>query len=63
MSVDEPHFTFRMEGNVAYVRFRKQYEIERRGRTRRGEVWHELALSRQGEGWQIFSERDLRVIW
>ncbi|HZN10260.1 MAG TPA: SRPBCC family protein [Blastocatellia bacterium] len=63
VSVDEPHFTFRMEGNVAYVRFRKQYEIERRGRTRRGEVWHELALSRQGEGWQIFSERDLRVIW
>jgi hypothetical protein len=62
VSIDEPQITWEQEGRVANVRFRKQYEIESRGRTERGAVLQQLFLSRGDSQWQIFSERDLRVL-
>jgi hypothetical protein len=62
ITAGEPEITFEDEGQRARVRFRKQYEIEAGGQAERGEVLQELILARQGDGWKIVSERDLRVI-
>lgn len=59
----DPEVTFDRRGNVATMRFRKQYDIENRRLSRRGEVLQELKwLKTDKEGWKIISERDLRVI-
>ena len=43
--------------------FRKTYAIRGKGKLNRtGEVLQELRWARQGDGWKIVSERDLRVI-
>lgn len=63
ISAGDPEVTFDRRGNVATMRFRKQYDIENSRLSRRGEVLQELKwLKTDKEGWKIISERDLRVI-
>jgi len=50
------------QGQTAVMRFRKQYRIVDRNRTRSGEVIQELRWRKTDSGWRIFSERDVRVI-
>jgi hypothetical protein len=58
----EPEIIFHDTGRIAVMRFRKQYNIAERSRSRRGEVIQELRWQRMPDGWRIFSERDVRVI-
>jgi hypothetical protein len=58
----EPEIIFQDGGHTAVMRFRKQYRIEDRQRTRSGEVVQELRWQRTDAGWRILSERDVRVI-
>ena len=59
---EEPEIVFQDRGNTAVMRFRKQYRIVDRRRTRSGEVIQELRWQRVPGGWRIFSERDVRVL-
>ena len=58
----EPEIVFQQGGQTAVMRFRKQYRIVDRSRTRSGEVVQELRWRQTRDGWRIFSERDVRVI-
>lgn len=62
VSAEEPEILFRQAGGIAIMRFRKRYDIEGGAQSRRGEVVQELRWQRTGNGWKIFSERDVRVI-
>jgi hypothetical protein len=59
---EEPEIIFQGGGRAAIMRYRKKYRIENGRRSRRGEVIQELRWQRVGEAWQIFSERDIRVL-
>ena len=59
---EEPEIVFQDGGRTAVMRFRKQYRIVDRERTRSGEVVQELRWQRTPQGWRIYSERDVRVI-
>jgi ketosteroid isomerase-like protein len=58
----EPEIVFLEGGTAAIMRFRKRYRIEGGRHGRRGEVIQELRWRRTGDGWKIYSERDIRVI-
>jgi ketosteroid isomerase-like protein len=58
----EPEIIFQNGGQLAIMRFRKQYAIEGGGQNRRGEVVQELHWKKVGDGWKIISERDVKVI-
>jgi ketosteroid isomerase-like protein len=58
----EPEIVFQESGRVAVMRFRKQYRIVDRSRTRSGEVVQELRWRHGPNGWRIFSERDVKVV-
>ena len=58
----EPEIIFQNQGQVAVMRFVKEYRVADRSRTRSGAVIQELRWQRVGTGWRIFSERDVRVI-
>jgi hypothetical protein len=58
---EEPEIIFQDDGR-AIMRYRKKYRIENRRQSRRGEVIQELRWQRVGQAWQIFSERDIRVL-
>lgn len=57
-----PEIEFRHNSQMAVMRFRKNYVIEGRRVSRRGEVLQELQWVKTDNGWKIFSERDLRVL-
>jgi ketosteroid isomerase-like protein len=57
-----PETIFVDDGRVAIMRFRKQYVTERGSQSHRGEVIQELRWQRTGQGWKIFSERDVKVL-
>ncbi|MGS3127578.1 hypothetical protein AB2869_23200, partial [Escherichia coli] len=59
---EEPEIIFQDGGRTAIMRFRKKYRVEDKAKVRRGEVVQELRWQRTGNGWRIFSERDIRVI-
>jgi len=59
---EEPEIIFQDGGRAAIMRYRKKYRIENGRRSRRGQVIQELRWQRVGEAWQIFSERDIRVL-
>jgi hypothetical protein len=59
---EEPEIIFQDGGRTAVMRFRKEYRIVDRVRTRSGEVVQELRWQRTPDGWRIYSERDVRVI-
>lgn len=59
---EEPEIIFQDGGQTAVMRFRKQYRIADRSKTRSGEVVQELRWHRSDGGWRIFSERDVKVI-
>ena len=58
----EPEIVFQNQGQIAVMRFVKEYRVAERSRTRSGAVIQELRWQRMGNGWRIFSERDVRVI-
>jgi len=58
----EPEIIFQDNGRTAVMRFIKEYKIVERTRTKSGVVVQELRWQRYGNDWQIFSERDIRVI-
>jgi hypothetical protein len=58
----EPEIVFIERGSSAVMRFRKRYRIEGGRQARRGEVIQELRWRSTGDGWKIYSERDIRVI-
>jgi eukaryotic-like serine/threonine-protein kinase len=58
----EPEITFRKNGQVALMKFRKQYVIAGGGQNRRGEVVQKLRWIKTDKGWKIAGERDLEVI-
>lgn len=58
----EPEIIFQDGGQTAIMRFRKKYNVVGNTRTQRGEVVQELRWRQTGNGWKIFSERDIRVI-
>jgi ketosteroid isomerase-like protein len=58
----EPEIVFQNQGQIAVMRFVKEYRVSDRSRTRSGAVIQELRWQRVGNGWRIFSERDVRVI-
>ena len=62
ISAEEPEIVLQDGGRTAVMRFRKQYRIAEKNRTRSGEVVQELRWQKTGTGWRIFSERDVRVI-
>ena len=59
---EEPEIVFQNNGRTAVMRFRKKYRVEDRAKTRSGEVVQELRWRRTGDGWRIYSERDVKVI-
>lgn len=59
---EEPEIIFQDGGRAAVMRYRKKYRVENGRRSRRGEVIQELRWQRTGDGWRIFSERDIRVL-
>lgn len=59
---EEPEIIFQDGGRAAIMRYRKRYRIENGRHSRRGEVIQELRWQRVGQEWQIFSERDIRVL-
>jgi ketosteroid isomerase-like protein len=61
VSAEEPEVIF-AGSDVAVMRFRKRYMTVRSGRTKQGAVVEELRWRKTGDGWKIFSERDIRVI-
>jgi ketosteroid isomerase-like protein len=58
----EPEIVFQNGGQEAVMRFRKKYQIQNPKANRSGEVVQELRWQRTGDGWKIFSERDIKVI-
>lgn len=62
IQADEPEIIFQDGGNTAVMRYRKKYRIVNGDHSRRGEVIQELRWQRVGDGWRIFSERDIRVL-
>lgn len=62
INADEPEVVFLEQGRVAVMRFRKRYRVEGGAAARSGEVVQELRWRRAGDGWKIYSERDIRVI-
>jgi hypothetical protein len=59
---DAPEITLDRDGHTAIMRFRKQYAIKMGGTERYGEVLQELRWQREGDGWKIIGERDVRVL-
>jgi hypothetical protein len=59
---DEPEIVFQDAGRTAVMRFNKKYRVADKGRTKSGEVIQELRWRQTGDGWRIYSERDVRVI-
>ena len=59
---DAPEITLDRDGHTAIMRFRKQYVIKTGGTERYGEVLQELRWQREGDGWKIIGERDVRVM-
>lgn len=62
ISAEEPEIVFQDGGRLAIMRYRKKYRIENGRQSRRGEVIQELRWQLVGQEWQIFSERDIRVL-
>jgi ketosteroid isomerase-like protein len=58
----QPEIIFMNGGREAVMRFRKRYDIKNKNKSRRGEVIQELRWQQTGDGWKIFSERDIKVI-
>lgn len=58
----EPEIIFQNAGRVAVMRFVKEYRVAERSRVKSGAVVQELRWQRTGDGWRIFSERDVRVL-
>ena len=58
----EPEIIFQDGGLVAVMRFVKEYRVAKRSGSRSGAVIQELRWQRTGDGWKIFSERDVRVL-
>ena len=58
----EPEIVFQNQGQIAVMRFVKEYRVADRSRTRSGAVIQELRWQLMGNEWRIFSERDVRVI-
>lgn len=59
---EEPEIIFQDGGRTAVMRYRKKYRVENGRQSRRGEVIQELRWQRMGDTWNIFSERDIRVL-
>lgn len=60
---DAPEIVLDRDGRTAMMRFRKQYVIKNGESERYGDVLQELRWQRNGSGgWEIISERDVRVI-
>jgi hypothetical protein len=59
---EEPEIVFQDSGRSAVMRFRKKYRVADRSKVKSGEVVQELRWRRTGEGWRIYSERDVKVI-
>ena len=59
---EEPEIVFQDAGRTAVMRFHKTYSIADRGRRKSGEVVQELRWRQTGDGWRIYSERDVKVI-
>jgi len=59
---EEPEIIFQDGERTAIMRYRKKYRVDNGRRSRRGEVIQELRWQRTGQGWRIFSERDIRVL-
>ena len=59
---EEPEIIFQDGDRTAIMRYRKKYQVDQGNRSRRGEVIQELRWQRTGDGWRIFSERDIRVL-
>ncbi|MEP7213510.1 MAG: nuclear transport factor 2 family protein [Acidobacteriota bacterium] len=59
---EEPEIVFQDGGRTAVMRFNKKYRIADKGRTKSGEVVQELRWRRTGDGWRIYSERDVKVL-
>jgi ketosteroid isomerase-like protein len=62
ISAEEPEIVFLEGGSAAVMRFRKRYEVRGGPQSGRGEVIQELRWRKTGQGWKIYSERDIRVI-
>jgi ketosteroid isomerase-like protein len=58
----EPEIIFQEAGQVAVMRFVKEYRITGRSGAKSGAVVQELRWRRTPQGWRIFSERDVRVL-
>lgn len=58
----DTEIVFQDAGRVAVMRFIKDYRVTGRSGTRSGVVIQELRWQRTGNGWRIFSERDVRVL-
>ncbi|MBA3600593.1 MAG: hypothetical protein H0W45_05035, partial [Acidobacteria bacterium] len=58
----KPEIMVSPDGRSAKMRFRKKYVIKEGQRTRNGEVIQELQWVKSGSGWQIVSERDVKVV-
>ena len=61
IDMESPQILVEASGRSARMYFRKAYVIEG-AVSRRGEVLQELRWAKQKNGWNIVSERDLRVI-
>jgi YD repeat-containing protein len=60
---DAPEIVLDRDGRTAMMRFRKQYVIKNASAERYGDVLQELRWQRtDGGGWEIISERDVRVV-
>lgn len=62
LRVGEPDITVEAAGSAATMRFRKRYVIAGPRVNRRGEVLQELRWVKTEPGWQIVSERDVKVL-
>lgn len=59
---DAPEIVLDRDGRAAMMRFRKQYVIKNGASERYGDVLQELRWQRRDNGWEIISERDVRVM-
>ncbi len=57
-----PEIIFQDNGQTAVMRFRKDYKVASRSKTRSGTVVQELRWQQTTRGWKISSERDVKVI-
>ncbi len=62
IKTSKPEIIVSPDGRTAKMRFRKKYIIKEGQRSRNGEVIQELQWVKSGSGWQIVSERDVKVV-